>query len=166
MNTITARLFAAFIFVLTAAGAHAQGVPAEVEIIPGGPDAHKHLAEGETHDYGTPFPTSGPHSPHWTKNGFYGEVQPPVQLVHALEHGNIVIYYDKPSQTVLSRLHKWAETYTGQWDGIIVTPSPGLGTGIVLTAWERRLILPRYDKTKVYAFIDAFRGRGPEHPVR
>ena len=89
-----------------------------------------------------------------------------MQLVHALEHGNIVIYYDKPSQAVLTRLHKWAATYTGQWEGIIVTPSPGLGTGIVLTAWERRLILSRYDKTKVYAFIDAFRGRGPEHPVR
>jgi hypothetical protein len=163
---ITARLFAVLIFLLVAASAHAQGIPAEVEIIPGGSDAHRHLAEGETQDYRTPFPTSGPHSPHWTKAGFYTEAQPPVELVHALEHGNVVIYYDKPSQTVMTRLHHWAQTYTGQWDGIIVTPSPGLGAGIALTAWERRLVLPRYDKAMVTAFIDAFRGRGPEHPVR
>jgi len=165
MNT-TVRILAALILALTVGAAHAQGIPPEVEIIPAGPDAHQHLAEGQTRDYGTPFPTSGPHSPHWTKAGFYTQVQPPVELVHALEHGNVVIYYDTPSHTVTTRLQHWAQTYPGQWDGVIVTPSPGLGAGIVLTAWERRLILPSYDKAKVSAFIDAFRGRGPEHPVR
>ncbi|HSR71433.1 MAG TPA: DUF3105 domain-containing protein, partial [Kiloniellales bacterium] len=54
-----------------------------------------HLRPGQTHNYGEPFPTSGIHAPTWTQAGFYDEPQRSIELVHALEHGNIVIYYDE-----------------------------------------------------------------------
>jgi hypothetical protein len=125
-----------------------------------------HLAPGQTQYYATPFPTSGPHETTWTQTGFYADLQPPTQVVHALEHGNIVIYYDSPGAEVIADLKGWVNLYSGQWDGIVVIPSPGLGQGIVMTAWRKIFRLDPFDPAAAAAFIDAFRGRGPEHPVR
>lgn len=63
-------------------------------------------------------------------------------------------------------LKRWAGLYGGQWDGLVVTPKPGLGEAIVLTAWTKLLRLAPFDAEAAAAFIDAFRGRGPENPVR
>jgi hypothetical protein len=83
-----------------------------------------------------------------------------------LEHGNIVIYYDAPETEVLATLKDWAGLYGGQWDGLVVTPHSGLGKTIVMTAWRKILRLDTFDPAAAAAFIDAYRGRGPEHPVR
>ena len=72
----------------------------------------------------------------------------------------------QPGDVVTQRLRVLTGEHTGQWDGIVAVPSPALGEGIVLTAWQKRLALPRYDEEKAAAFIDAFRGRGPENAVR
>ena len=163
MSNVT--LAAALILALSSVATVAQTLPAEVETIPAGPD-NGHLPADYAYDYGTPFPTSGPHSPRWIAAGLYTEAQPPTELVHALEHGNIVIYYDQPGEAVIQHLRELAQEQTGQWDGVVAVPSPGLGEGVVLTAWQKRLALPRYEEEKAAAFIDAFRGRGPENAVR
>lgn len=116
--------------------------------------------------YDDRFPTSGAHHPRWVDPGVYGEPQPTDKLVHALEHGNIVIYYDAPGDAVMGRLREWASLYDGQWSGLVVTPARGLGESIVLTAWTRRLRLEEFEPGVAAAFIDAYRGRGPENPVR
>ena len=90
----------------------------------------------------------------------------PGQLVHALEHGNVVIYYDTPGPEVLAILKDWAGLYTGTWDGVVVAPMDGLGGDLVLTAWTKTLRLRSFDAGLAAAFVDAHRGRGPEHPVR
>lgn len=125
-----------------------------------------HLRIGETHAYTSRFPLSGPHHPVPTEPGFYDFTQPPIQLVHALEHGHIVIYYDEPGADVVETLRRWTDQYAGAWDGIVVTKMPRLGDRIELTAWTRRLGLPMFDAAIAAAFIDAYRGRGPENPVR
>ena len=81
-----------------------------------------HLAPGQTQSYGTPFPTSGPHETTWTRTGFHSQQQRPTQTVHALEHGNVVIYYDTPDAETLATLEDWAGIYGGQWDGVVVAP--------------------------------------------
>lgn len=116
--------------------------------------------------YSHRFPTSGAHNPTWVAPGVYGERQRTERLVHALEHGNIVIYYDQPAAEVMDRLRRWAALYDNQWSGIVVTPAAGLDEAIVLTAWTRRLRLGQFDPAVAAAFIDAYRGRGPENPVR
>jgi len=126
---------------------------------------------GRGHDpsvrhYDDRFPTSGVHNPTWVDPGVYAERQAKAKLVHALEHGNIVIYYDDPPDPVLQRLRRWAALYDGQWSGIVLTPAPGLGQTLVLTAWTRRLTLDEFQPELAAAFIDAYRGRGPEKPVR
>ena len=111
-------------------------------------------------------PVCGQHYATWVKPGFYTTEQVPEEVVHSLEHGYVVIYYDQPEPAVLQTLQDLAERFTGEWDGVVVVPRPGLGQGIILTAWGKMLRLDTFDEDVVMAFLDAYRGRGPEHPVR
>lgn len=137
---------------------------AAVETMPS--EGRAHLEPGQSYAYGSRFPTSGPHAPVPTDPGVYREPQPRTELVHALEHGNIVVYYDDPDPAALRTLERWADLYDDEWSGLVVVPEERLGERIVLTAWTRRLELDAFAPEAAAAFIDAYRGRGPEHPVR
>ncbi len=126
----------------------------------------EHLQPGQTHTYPVRYPTSGLHAPNLVNPGVYDTPQEPTRLVHSLEHGHIVIYVGRPREGDMATLAEWADRFDGRWDGVIVTPDPGLGRRIVMTAWRRRLELNDFDAAAVAAFIDAYRGRGPENPVR
>jgi hypothetical protein len=126
----------------------------------------RHLGTGELHVYGNNQPTSGPHDRTPTDPGFYDEAQPATQLVHGLEHGHIVVYYDKPGAEALAKIKAWANHFGGHWDGVIAVPQSGLGEGVALTAWTKRLWQEKFDPAAAAAFIDAYRGRGPENAVR
>ncbi len=125
-----------------------------------------HFGSGQTGNYDSRFPTSGVHHPVPTEPGFYDVPQPASQLVHAIEHGHIAIYYDRPGAEALETLANWTELYDGHWDGVVATPMPGLGKKVVLTAWTKRLSLGRFEAAAAAAFIDEYRGRGPENRVR
>lgn len=129
-------------------------------------EGNTHLPQGTTITYGTDPPTSGAHYATPTLPGFYAAPQLPGNLVHALEHGNIVIYYDHPATAVMQTLKDWAGHFADPWAGVVVTPKPGLGREVILTAWTKMLRLATFDKPAAAAFIDRFRGRGPEHSVR
>jgi len=122
----------------------------------------RHLKSGQRWDYEDIPPTSGPHGPVASKTGYYEEEQPFEKLVHALEHGTIVIYYENPPAAVLTELKRLVALYpTGA--GIIVTPLSGLDETLILTAWTKILRLPTFDSNQVQTFIDSFRGHGPEN---
>jgi len=118
--------------------------------------------------YETDPPTSGKHFDQWTDAGFYSQTQPAGKLVHALEHGNIVIYYNKAKlgEVQLQSIEALAKQYRGQWDGVVAVPRDDVKYAVVLTAWEHALRLPDYDQARIDSFVDLFRGRGPENPVR
>ncbi len=116
-------------------------------------------------DYGTEFPTSGPHAPSPARPGFYNDPLPTESLVHAMEHGNVIIYYDEPADAAMKLIRGWTDQYRGVWDAVIAVRKDGLGEGFVLTAWQHRLELPKMD-VRASFFVDAFRGRGPENRVR
>lgn len=153
---------------------HAQGLDALAEKGQGRLEqVEEQPSRGEEHvPDGTPvaeskdFPTSGPHWPTPTKAGFYEDPQPKGALIHALEHGLVVVYYDDPGFTALSTLQRWSDDLAGRWSGLIAVPHEGLGQEVVLTAWRRRLDLPEFDQAALAAFLDAYSGRGPENPVR
>ncbi len=126
----------------------------------------RHLEPGAPFAYAERFPTSGPHDPAPTAPGVYSEPQPRTKLVHALEHGNIVIYRDSPGADADALLEEWASLYNGYWSGIVLVPEEGLGEEVVMTAWTKQLRLSTFNETAAAAFIDAYRGRGPENPVR
>ena len=83
-----------------------------------------------------------------------------------IEHGMIVIFYDKPVAAVMERLRDWTALFPGPWSGIVSVARAGLGEKLILTAWRRTLRLDAFEETAAAAFIDAYRGRGPENPVR
>ena len=116
--------------------------------------------------YAARFPTSGQHNSRWIDPGFHQTPQNAGKLVHALEHGNIVIYYDAPGAETLALLKQWSSMFKGQWSGVVVTPAPGFGEEVILTAWRKKLRLKPFVESTAAAFIDSFRGRGPENPIR
>lgn len=124
------------------------------------------LMRNEAYQYPDLFPTTGPHDPDWISPGFYNSPRGPTFLVRALARGIVVIYYDQLKLSVLETLKNWAALFPGDRDGLIVVAHPGLDSGIVLTAWTRRLRLASFDPDAAAAFIDAYRGRGPEGQVR
>jgi nitrogen fixation-related uncharacterized protein len=125
-----------------------------------------HLPIGQRITYPSQFPTSGAHDTRPIRAGFYEEPQWPERLVHSQEHGNIVIYYDQLDPADRELLKDWTGLYTGQWEGVVATPMPGIGRRVVLVAWRRLLRLRKFDAQSAAAFIDAYRGRGPEQRVR
>jgi len=127
---------------------------------------NNHLPIGQRITYASQFPTSGNHDTRPIRAGFYEDPQWPERLVHAQEHGNIVIYYDRLDPADREILKDWTGLYTGQWSGVVATPMPGIGRRVVLVAWTRLLRLRKFDAEFAAAFIDAYRGRGPEQQVR
>ena len=125
-----------------------------------------HLTAGERVNYGTNTPTSGRHDGRPVSPGVYQSVKAPTMLVHSLEHGMVVVYYDRLSADAMATLEDWSGLYSGPFSGIVVTRQPGLGDKLVLTAWRKSLTLDGFDAPAAVAFIDAYRGRGPENPVR
>ena len=146
---------------LAAAG---KGELERVEIFPS--EGRTHLPAGSQISYGTHPPTSGPHYLQWVNPGFYETLKGWSNLVHSLEHGMIVIYYDQPAVDALETLKSWTSLFTGPWSGIVMVRKAGLGEKLILTAWRRILRLDRFEIEAAAAFIDAYRGRGPENPVR
>lgn len=137
---------------------------AKVERMPN--DGRDHVPDGTIIGYRADPPTSGTHSLKWADPGVYSERQAPERLVHSIEHGMVVIYYETPDEAVMDTLESWAALFKGGWSGVVLAPKKGLGSDIVLTAWRRRLRMPTFDAAGAAAFIDAYRGRGPEHRVR
>ena len=138
-------------------------------------DVTRESSKGRTHvANGTPvaadedFPLSGTHWPSWVDPGFYTEPREKGQLIHSLEHGMIVIYYGQLDDEAESRLHAWTNRFNGDWSGLVVVPHPRLRNRqeLVVTAWQHRLDLNEFDPAAIAAFMDEFRGKGPENPVR
>lgn len=125
-----------------------------------------HLRPGQQAGYRDRMPTAGAHDPKWVNPGVYGTPQPPTKLVHSLEHGMVVVYYDKPQAPVRETIESWPGLYAGMWSGVVVAPMPGLGEEVVLTAWQKTLRLKSFDEAAAAAFVDRYRGRGPENAVR
>jgi len=136
----------------------------------------QHVGAGSDIDYERVPPLSGPHYNTPTEGGFYEEQQDPGNLVHALEHGAVVIYYTPDATgeaagddgSTEESLQEFAATHNGRWRSVIVAPNPNdtPEADYVLTAWRHRMYMDSYDPQTVHAFLSEYLGRGPENPVR
>jgi len=175
-------LIAAAVYVTTLSGGGGDGsTPIEAQTLPDqGDDAllsdvEEFPSEGAAHvssdtqvDYDTDPPTSGPHYNQWADPGYYAEPVPAGDLVHSLEHGNVVVYYDPAALTPEAEesLRAFAQAHTDQWAAVIVVPNPDAESPYVLTAWRTMLRMDGYDAETVRAFLAEYIGRGPENSVR
>lgn len=130
----------------------------------------EHVEQGSEIDYAQSPPLSGEHWGRAIQAGFYAETPELPRLVHTLEHGAVVIYYDPANMTpeAEASLRAWANNYQGTWSSIVVAPNPNETPkgDYVLTAWTHRLVIDEYDAEAVRAFAAEHLGRGPENPVR
>jgi hypothetical protein len=99
--------------------------------------------------------------------GVYESAQPQERMVHNLEHGGIVIWYqpaqlDAASVTALQDYVRQQVTTT-QFK-VIVTPWSGqdFGHPIAVTAWNWLLYLDTANIDGIRAFLDAHYGQSPE----
>jgi hypothetical protein len=131
-------------------------------------EGRDHVPDGTPVQYGADPPASGPHFARWAETGFHTDPIPYELLVHNLEHGQIVIYYDpvRLSNETAEALGELTSRHSGTWDGVLAVPRPDDQYELILTAWTYRMHLEEYDAELVDAFVDAYRGRGPENPVR
>jgi hypothetical protein len=147
-----------------------QAVISQVQTEPS--PGNDHVEAGTDIEYERTPPTGGDHYPasSATRAGFYEEPQPYGALVHSLEHGAAVVYYDpaRLSPEAEDHLRSMAQTYTGRWQSFIAVPNPedDPEAAYVLTAWEKRLTMDEYDPETTRQFTGEYLGRGPENPVR
>lgn len=115
--------------------------------------------------------TSGPHWNTPTNWGVYTTPQPESQVIHNLEHGGIVIWYDpeRLDGAAVDDLARYVTTQTASgisgrfkfilspWSGNEPLPEP-----VVATAWRWMLPLETADTEAIDAFARSRYGRAPE----
>jgi len=124
--------------------------PAELDIVA--------LEEGETFDYGTATPTSGPYAPGDPVCGVFGEPLAPERAVAALRVGAVVLWHAPDDTTTATALAEISDRFGSH---VIVSPNDSLLGGVVATGWNRLLAYGSVDEG-VEAFVDTYRTRGPE----
>lgn len=124
---------------------------------------------GRDHKEGTlmyemKIPTSGTHSPHDLKFGFYKERPPVEKLVHNLEHGDIIIHYHPDAPKELLDQLEYLTHFTTAGAGVLAVPNTEVPADkeVVVTAWTKTMQLTKYDEKSVGTFIHDYINKGPE----
>ena len=136
-----------------------------------GTDCRDPAQQGESSPCGsTPYSSVPAASgPHWDPSavgnwGVYSTPQPETQLIHNLEHGGIVIWYDPDAVDAegVAQLESFVESQVAQGQGgrfkFIVSPWGGrveLPSPVVITAWRHMLELASVDMDAIRGFADA-----------
>jgi hypothetical protein len=166
---LVAALIAAVVVVLVmqnrdSSNVEAQGVAAGQA---GCGPIEEHEEEGQEHvdiapEYGTNPPTSGDHLGTPAQPGFYDEPAETGALVHNLEHGQIIFWYDPdaPQETI-----DLIEAVVDQEPvASIATPWDQLegNYSFAMTAWGASQHCLEVSQEVVDEFRERFQGRGPE----
>ena len=108
-------------------------------------------------------PHSGDHTLAAASDGRYQKAPPIGELVHALEHGRIVMWHKPGDKEVADELLKIGNADP---EHMILTPNQtGMEFQVAATAWTHLLGCPEWnDKVPaaIEAFRDAYRDKGPE----
>lgn len=129
-----------------------------------------HIADGSIGGpYSSVPATSGQHWNTPANWGVYTEANPAIQsqVIHNLEHGGIVIWY-QPSQLTadeISTLTNYAEQQIRSAKfKVILSPWNGqdFGHPVAVTAWDWLLYLDSADTSQIRAFLDDHYQQSPE----
>jgi len=105
-----------------------------------------------TVDYPQDPPAGGAHHAAWLNCGIYTEPVPNENAVHALEHGAVWVTYDPalPESEVEALRAAVPSTYA------VVSPYPGLGAPVVVSAWDAQVSLDGVEDPRLAQFIQAY----------
>lgn len=131
-----------------------------------------HLAACSGISYPMSPPVFGDHYPEWAAYQTYDFPMPLGYLVHDLEHGAVVFFYECPEgcadevaevQAFIDALP--ADPRCAPFDidhQVILTPRPGLGARWAASAWGASITADCFDADLFGEFYADRRGRGPE----
>ena len=123
--------------------------------------------------YNSTPPTSGPHYGNLVGWGVYDEPQRYEHLIHNLEDGGVVLYYQCPEgcPEVVKELTDLVQPYLAQGKHVVLVPNnpawsingsqplhQDMEARIALTAWQRILKLDEVDSGAVRTFIERYEG--------
>jgi hypothetical protein len=128
---------------------------------------------GEPHDpYNSDPPTSGPHYEQPADAGFYNEAPVDEQLVHNLEHGYVILWYncsdratdlcDQLKSQIRAAMQSAGNSPRTNTPKLIAIPRSTLAGQVALTTWGRLDVLESFDRQRILNFIRVFRDRAPE----
>jgi hypothetical protein len=138
---------------------------AKIEEFPS--EGNDHVAPGTKVQYRTNPPTSGNHYPAWSDWGVFDTAPADETLVHNLEHGGIVIFYDCPKgcPSAKNSLAGYANRYDSKgFTGIMLVPRSNMpeGARIALVSWQNRMLLQTLDVNKINDFVAKRLNKGRE----
>lgn len=141
-----------------AAGCTAKGHPSEAD-----PQSH---IEGESATKVSVPPLSGGHNEYWARWGVYNQPVPYKYQLHNLEHGGVILHYG--TEVSVEGVNAVRELWAKKPAFVIVVPDTS-GTfpkdAVVAGSQQRWLVCKPFQTSQiaaVEAFVDAYRGRGPE----
>lgn len=111
-------------------------------------------------DFGGLPPLGGAHASQWQNCGIYAEPVLPQYAIHSMEHGAVWITYhpDLPAEEIAAL----QDEVRGQ-PKLLLSPYPDQSSPIVLSVWDRQLVVEEAADERISAFISRFRGQtGPE----
>lgn len=110
-------------------------------------------------------PSGGVHDASAAPAGVFTEENRPTdgQVVHALEHGLIALWYRPEVGQNLEELEAIREDFR---EDVLILPRPTMETAVAATAWHRRLLCPDVEEASVRRFVERYRNKGPERVPR
>ncbi|HKY36395.1 MAG TPA: DUF3105 domain-containing protein [Polyangiaceae bacterium] len=174
-----ARLFAAGSLALLG-----SGCGPDIEAAPGEPQgacnavettykngSRDHVELCSSVDYEMSPPVFGDHYPNWAAFMTYDYPVPLGYLVHSLEHGAVVVFYDCPEECldevaeVQAAIDSWPADPLCSLDikhRVILVPSPGLGVRWAAAAWGYSIKADCFDAELFANFYARHVGNAPE----
>ncbi len=123
--------------------------------------------------YNSTPPTSGPHYDNLVAWGVYEEPQRYEHLVHNLEDGGVVVYYQCADgcPEIVDQLKELVQPYVAGGRHVVLAPNDptwsvnggqplqkDMGATIAVTSWQHILKLDAMDGEKIRTFIDRYEG--------
>ncbi|WP_075061770.1 DUF3105 domain-containing protein [Ornatilinea apprima] len=137
--------------------------------------SREHIPDGQKAvDYNSDPPTSGQHYDQPAEAGFYEVAPPDEALVHNLEHGHVVVYYNcelvdeaacaslkEQIKQSMSRAGVARETGTIK---LVAAPRPGMPNLITYTSWGRLYRAEGFDANEFQLYVKQNRNRLTPEP--
>lgn len=110
-------------------------------------------------------PSGGVHDGSVAPAGIYSDENRPSdgQVVHALEHGFIALWYRPNVGGSLDALEAIREDFR---EDVLILPRPTMETAVAATAWHKRLLCPDVEDASLRRFVERYRNKGPERVPR
>ena len=119
-----------------------------------------HVSLGtSTPAYNSNPPTSGWHTPDLAAWGSYVEPQPDQRLIHNLEDGGVVLWYEAgtPEENE-AHVAALEQVVAGRYARYVIAPREDMPTPYALTAWRRLARFDAIDVAAMQAFLAAYHG--------